>query len=438
MLIYCPAINPRIEYTIDHVFSNNLGLDTSITSSIDDFKDYKGPKLSYSPENPAGNSHWIWSGGLLSDEGVKPIQTGYDDQISWDGLPMIFMAPEGGIIPFDILSAVFYFLSRYEEHLSFDPDTHGRFPSGASLANQMAVLDKPIVDLWINRLGKQLEKIFQNKIKIKDHPFKFDSTIDIDNAWAFRHKGFSRTLGAIFRGGQGMETRNFRYQVLRGKQEDPYFQYPKMDMIHDEYGVSPKYFFLVGQYGRFDRNINPGKKAFRKLIREIAEHNYTGLHPSYGSDSRHMAIRKEKEILEEIIGKEVDSSRQHYLRLKFPSTYRSLIKAGIKYDFTMGFADNSGFRAGTSRPFRFFDIEYNKATGLIVKPFQVMDTGLRDYESLSPEKAVQKISQLIHNTREAGGTFRSLWHNESFSDWAGWEGWTNVYLKMLKMAKGEQ
>lgn len=103
----------------------------------------------------------------------------------------------------------------------------------------------------------------------------------------------------------------------------------------------------------------------------------------------------------------------------------------------MGYADCSGFRAGTSHPFRFFDLENNKATELLVFPFQVMDTGLRDYEKLDPQGAVEKIRVLIDNTREAGGTFRCLWHNESFSEWAGWEGWTAVYRQMLQMAAGQ-
>jgi hypothetical protein len=32
------------------------------------------------------------------------------------------------------------------------------------------------------------------------------------------------------------------------------------------------------------------------------------------------------------------------------------------------------------------------------------------------------------------GTFISLWHNESLSDYRNWEGWKNVYEEMAKMA----
>jgi hypothetical protein len=433
MLIYSPFISNRLEYTLEHILGINLGIEFSITDDLERFREFSGQKLAYSKERADG-SPWIWAEGLLSSDKIDRQLTNIDNGKKWKGLPVIFQAPDDSSIPFDIFSSVFYFLSRYEEYLPFKADNHGRFPSKEGIPYRLGVLDKPIADLWMNSFGEYLENTFGENIKIKKHQFEFESTIDIDNAWAFRHKGFFRTLGAIFRGGQKMETRNFRYQVLMGNQEDPYFQYPKMDMIHDEYGIKPKYFFLVGPYGRYDRNVRPGNNAFRELVYQIAAHNDTGLHPSYASLSNPIKISKEKKILEEITGRDVLSSRQHYLRMQLPSTYRSLTQAGIKNDYTMGFADSSGFRAGTCRPFRFFDLDSNKATKLTVYPFQVMDTGLRYYEKLGPGEAVQKISGLMDITREAGGTFRCLWHNESFSEWAGWEGWTDVYLKMLEMA----
>jgi hypothetical protein len=110
---------------------------------------------------------------------------------------------------------------------------------------------------------------------------------------------------------------------------------------------------------------------------------------------------------------------------------------GIAEDYSMGFADRPGFRAGISVPFRFFDLEENKSTDLTVYPFQVMDTGLRQYLGLNSHEALEKILSLADKVRKTGGTFITLWHNESLSEWKEWTGWSEVYRQMVKELSSE-
>ena len=42
--------------------------------------------------------------------------------------------------------------------------------------------------------------------------------------------------------------------------------------------------------------------------------------------------------LERIINEEVKLSRQHFLKLDIPKTYRNLIELSIEHDYTMGYA----------------------------------------------------------------------------------------------------
>ena len=48
LLIYVDEVTPRISYTFDHVFLNQLGLTYSLTTSLTDYKKAKSNKLSYS------------------------------------------------------------------------------------------------------------------------------------------------------------------------------------------------------------------------------------------------------------------------------------------------------------------------------------------------------------------------------------------------------
>jgi hypothetical protein len=73
-----------------------------------------------------------------------------------------------------------------------------------------------------------------------------------------------------------------------------------------------------------------------------------------------------------------------------------------------------------------------KETELTVFPFIVMDVTCRKYQGLSPEQAIAEISVLKGRVKEVSGTFTSLWHNESLSEWNGWEGWRRVYEEVTR------
>jgi len=119
--------------------------------------------------------------------------------------------------------------------------------------------------------------------------------------------------------------------------------------------------------------------------------------------------------------------------LLFTETYQNLIKLGIKEDYTLGYATDTGFRAGTCTPFNFYDLYNEKETSLKIFPFQVMDTTLNQYLKLDVEEAVERISHMIEKVKQVRGTFISLWHNESLSDHGHWKGWEPVYKKMLEV-----
>ena len=118
-----------------------------------------------------------------------------------------------------------------------------------------------------------------------------------------------------------------------------------------------------------------------------------------------------------------------------PETYQAWESAGIKHDYTMGYADEPGFRAGMARPFHFYDLSRERRTGLSIVPFQVMDGTLRQYRLLTPEASIAVIRSLVNATRRVGGLFVSVWHNTSLSESNGWEGWRKVFEETLALQK---
>ena len=122
-------------------------------------------------------------------------------------------------------------------------------------------------------------------------------------------------------------------------------------------------------------------------------------------------------------------------RLQLPRSYRILQHAGLRHDYTMGYADAIGFRAGISVPYPFYDLERDMETELTIHPFCVMDTTMQKYLKLSPEEAVEAYRRLIADIKTVDGTFCCIIHNQNLCELFGWKGWRTVYEQMLDLAK---
>ena len=121
-------------------------------------------------------------------------------------------------------------------------------------------------------------------------------------------------------------------------------------------------------------------------------------------------------------------SRQHFLRIMMPIAYRNLLQSNITEDYTMGYASMLGFRAGTCTPYYFFDIEKDERSLLKVYPFCFMDSTVLYYLMKDEKVAMEKITQFIEETNYVGGTFVTLFHNETFVKVI----WKNLYEEILK------
>jgi hypothetical protein len=113
-------------------------------------------------------------------------------------------------------------------------------------------------------------------------------------------------------------------------------------------------------------------------------------------------------------------------------SYRNLSAAGISEDYSMGFQDEPGFRAGIARPYMFYDVAEDKRTNLTIFPFQVMDVTLKGYKKLNPEMAKETISNMISQTRKVGGLFVSIWHNTTLLDTPECRKWREVFEFTLR------
>ncbi len=426
---------PRLRYTMELLFGHLLPCAYEIIGNKKDYRSYEGPRLNYSRQRLEEKELFLPAGGLLFEAGVRSLLVGLYREAGPAG-PALFPRSYPGVdLPFDLPAMVFYLLSRYEEYLPFAPDRHGRFPATASLAGQQGFLDRPVVDEWAGRLAALLQRRFPGWADRRSG-YRFLPTYDIDLPWAFRHRSLYRQAGGAMRDflyGRTAELQ-LRYQVLSRSIPDPYYTFPYLDQLNKKYALQPVYFFLLATPGAYDPNPAPGTPALQELIRDLAQRYRTGIHPSYFSSEEPRRMRREVDRLRRITGAPVRRSRQHFLRFRLPHTYRSLLDCGIRQEYSMGFADATGFRAGTATPFPWYDLEEEKETDLMIYPFQAMDGTLRHYLKLSPDAALERLQMLARRTKAVGGRFSTLWHNSSFSMLGGWSGWQAVYEELVKSA----
>ncbi|MFP4488011.1 MAG: polysaccharide deacetylase family protein, partial [Bacteroidales bacterium] len=226
-----------------------------------------------------------------------------------------------------------------------------------------------------------------------------------------------------------------RFSCLAGRENDPYDTYDYLNSTAEKYKCPVLYFFTTGSRSRYDKNINPRRKCYKRLIRKLSDRHETGLHVSYKSDNSEKMIAREKNILEKVSRRNILKTRKHYLLLTLPLTYRVLSKAGIKEDYTLGFIKEAGFRAGIARPFRFYDLAEEKKSSITLVPFQYMDGTFQKYKRLSPGESKVAVKRLIDITREVGGLFVSIWHNTSLTEEDEWKGWRQLFEYTLREQK---
>lgn len=432
MLIYVPKITNRLKYSFNLILDQLLGIKSEITTDLQRFENSLLPRLVYGSV-PVKNFPFLKASGLLFE---KEIHCQELKAFPFEGVKAFFpVYDRQSLLPFDIFSASFYLVSRYEEYLPFSPDQHGRFEAASSCLHTHGMLQKPIVNIWAKQLAGRLQSHFYG-LKFNFPTYNFQPTYDIDAAWSYLHKGLYRSAGGFARDFMNQDYKEIkqRLAVLTHKLADPFDTFELQFELQKKYQLRPIYFILFAEYGVKDKNISVLNPAFQRLIKRLGDYASVGIHPSYGSFLNKTKLRQEISALSSVLNRVVTQSRQHYLRMSLPVTYHHLIDLDITDDYTMGYASQPGFRAGIANSYLFYDLDHDLPTNLRIHPVMLMDGTLRDYLQLDNEHILEIANQVIQEVKSAGGTFVSLWHNETLSDQKRWKGWVKLYESIIQIA----
>ncbi|HQQ94465.1 MAG TPA: polysaccharide deacetylase family protein [Bacteroidia bacterium] len=425
ILIYSARNSNRLYYIIRTLLYDGLGLDFRICEDAAEFKSHRGPRLSYAQTAEDGVLN-IKPHSILYDHGIRDYHL---EVMAHDRFFRIFFRNQDDTIPFDLFGASFWLLSRYEEYLPFKADQFNRFQFTSSLAYQYDFLHLPLVNLWLTELKTLLKEKYPD-LRIRERAYNFVSTIDVDNAYKYKYKGFVRTLAGIVNDHKISKIRQ-RFRILLNKARDPFDSYDFVIRAHRDKDVQSIFFFLLGDYGPNDKNHSASDLRFQALIKHVADYAKVGVHPSFGSNSSLRQLKVEVSRLSNITHRIIEDSRQHFSVLKFPKTYLDLIQAGITCDYSMGYTNKNGFRASYCYPYKWYMLETESVSQLELHPFCLSENTLLFQAEQEQTEPMKLAMPFIREVRTYGGQMIPVFHNDSFT-----QRMKQFYLEFLDQAAG--
>ncbi len=426
LLLFTHKVTNRLTYTARHIFERILGIEIAFTTKVEDFIKHSGPKMTYSKQ-PLQNEFFIRSNDLLFEQGINDLEIKVSD---WEGTPCFFACGEKSTVPYDIFSASFFLLSRYEEYLPHVKDSVGRFPVKESIAYQNKFLELPVVDLWAYKLLELLKERFPDMEK-KERKYDFTSIINVTASHAYAMRGLARSLGGFL-----LDLGNFKFRscadrflVLLGFKKDPYDNFYELVDIHKKYPIRTMFFFQFAKHSAHDKNVSPNNNKFRYLIKSIADYSIVSLSTSFLSSTNKAVLMEEKKRLSNLINRPISYSRLRYNRVSVPTTYRNLVETEFTDDFSMGYTHEIGFRAGTCTPFHFYDINMEVRQPLKVHPFAIHDYALVNFKN--KDEIFEKLDKVYRLVKQVNGDFIIIFSNELLGSKHKLN-WMELYQSFLK------
>jgi hypothetical protein len=416
ILVYCSKITTRKEYIFKHIFRRLMHQEFKFTTDVSEFVSHSGVKLSYGIK-PLGEEFFIWSQGLLDENGIDD----YDIEFhKWDELPFFFKAPERSDVPFDIFSASFYLITRYEEYLPQVKDDIGRYSSKESIAVQGDFILLPLVDLWVRKLLELLNRE-ANTLLTRKQQVKTTVAIEVASFFKYKSRGIIDNGHFFYSHLRRFKIRYALRQiiVLLGIRMDPFQNYEwlisviRKRWLHGRKSTSTTanmiFFFHLGNYNRIDNGISFRSRKYREAIKQIGDYLDIGLRYSfYCSDKE---VQQQGKKFEEISNRPLHKTMAAYSKISTPGHYKRLVDLEKLEDYSMGYENMPGFRASTCHPFYFYDLDYEVQTPLLIYPYAL------HYKSISGNMLngqKQIIQQLKRRVEEVSGHFITMYDYAQF------------------------
>ncbi len=332
----------------------------------------------------------------------------------------------------EVFGSAFFMLSRWEEYVKKERDTHKRFSASTSVAYQHNFLHRPIVNEYVELLWEMLQYLGIEQQR-KQWQFKTIPTHDVDlpRLWWNKRDKLRSLTGSLLKRKSIKEFKTLAQHVLNNT--DPFNTFDYLMTLSEENNIQSHFFFMSGGTSDKDNHYEIKHPLIQDLLKEIDVRGHNiGFHPSYNAyqDSKQFGL--ELDALQAVSPQRITSGRQHFLRFEMPTTWQIWEEHKMAWDSTLSYPEQIGFRCGVCYPFPVFDVAERKELNLVERPLLAMEVSLVQYQKASVSESEQQLQALKTTVQNYNGELVLLWHNSSLS-LHEWEAYRGVYERMISV-----
>jgi len=416
IIIFSPLLTPRIKYIFNFIFSAILKAEVEFTGNSNYFLQSEKVRISYA-DKPLTDELFFKNTAVLLSYKVEEFKlktVPFGD----------YLAPfpvEGSSLPFDVFAASFFILSRYEEYLHKNK-SEAHFTAKDSLQYKWKILERPVIDEWALLLKNMIKKKYPS-FKFHEKKFQHQPTINFTLKPDIPTGFFSKTkfiFTSVFDKQQQFLSSVF--DELTGLGVNPEQTINELNSIGVE--SQPIYFINFPE-------DNKDRLRFENSALFLKEKPIGLLRPCTTDKEKSTTLKTDLLKLGKIQNSRINFRSQQIGLLKLPTCYLHLLSAGITSDYSMGYSDKVGFRAGTCTPFNWYDLQLEKVTPIEVKSYSISDTAIH---YLSVNDATKTIKEFIDVVKLVDGHFYSSWQLKNLSENVKFKKWKAVFEEMIKYA----
>lgn len=355
---------------------------------------------------------------------------------------------EENIFSKDLISSIGFFLKDMgnSELRSHDLDNFGRLKFKRSFQFRVGVSEIPVVNVYLSLI----KILFQRNLGINGKsilPKGKHCAIGLSHDVDFPDK-YARLDWPIFKRKANIKnliTNNALKPYLYFKRfldKDPWDFWLFEDIIAEEQrlGLTSTFFFssinASNSYASSrDVVYDVQKEKFKKIFDILKENDFEiGLHASYNAYKDQDRFILEKGVLEDAAKCEIIGLRHHYWHMgpRTENTLRMHERAGFKYDSSLAFNDNIGFRRNIALPYYPWVDAISRPINVMQIPVFCMDGNLFPKFDNSQD-AFFEIKRYVDVIKKYNGIGIIDWHvrtsypkNEEY--WL----WGETYSKVIK------
>jgi O-antigen/teichoic acid export membrane protein len=354
-----------------------------------------------------------------------------------EAAPAWWRHPTGALTPaWNMLGNVYDLLTFREDLEIAARDRHGRLPAAASVRTPAGIGKVPVVNEALALLLDAIATMEQGVAPT----FRLDGLIEAP-ALVLSHdcdllRGDDVITQAIrayrifqpcFR---GRAPRLRLMGIIFANYRHPYRYFLddllKMLAVERRFGYRSVIYVLNGTGGRF--GARSGLGAVRKLLERVPAGWQIGIHYNYDTFHQPGRFASQKAEIEALIGEAVTAGRAHYLRFDPRKSPAFVAERGIRFDESIGWSSQNGYKAGIAAPFRPLNEAVGTRLEVIELPLVFMDANL-----VEGEDGYLSFKNLFGHLEKIGGVISVLFHPGTFAnpERPDLEG---LYLRILEFA----